>query len=44
MRWNLYQRVGAHVRGYRKLARMTQEVLAEKADISVHHLGFIERV
>ena len=40
---NLYQRVGAHVRGYRKLAHMTQEVLAEKADISVHHLGFIER-
>ena len=40
---NLYQRIGAHIRAYRKLAHMTQEAVAEKADISVHHLGFIER-
>ena len=40
---NLYQRIGLHLRVYRRLTHMTQEELAEKAEISVHHLGFLER-
>ena len=43
MSQNVYQRIGKHLRAYRKSAGMTQEKLAEKANISVHHLGFIER-
>jgi len=42
MSQKLYQRVGERVRTYRKLAKLTQERLAEKADLSVHYLSRIE--
>lgn len=38
----LYQQVGGKIRSYRKLADLTQEKLAEKADLSVHYLSRIE--
>ncbi len=38
----LYQQIGERVRTYRKLGRLTQERLAEKADLSVHYLSRIE--
>ena len=43
MSQKLYRQIGKRVRRYRKLAGLTQEQLAEKADLSVHFLGFIER-
>lgn len=43
MSQKLYHQIGMNLRSYRRLAKLTQEDLAEKADISVHHLGFIER-
>lgn len=39
---NLYRQVGERVKAHRKLARLTQERLAEKADLSVHYLSRIE--
>lgn len=39
----LYQRIGRRIRAQRKLQRMTQEVLAQKAGISLSFLGHIER-
>ena len=38
----LYQQVGKRVRAHRKLSHLTQERLAEKADLSVHYLSRIE--
>lgn len=42
MSQKLFQQVGGRVRIYRKLAKLTQERLAEKADLSVHYLSRIE--
>ena len=42
MSQKLYQQVGERVRTFRKLAKLTQEKLAEKADLSVHYLSRIE--
>ena len=42
MSQNLYRQVGERVRIHRKLERLTQERLAEKADLSVHYLSRIE--
>lgn len=42
MSQNLYRQVGERVKAHRKLARLTQERLAEKADLSVHYLSRIE--
>lgn len=42
MSQKLYQQVGERVRTFRKLAKLTQERLAEKADLSVHYLSRIE--
>jgi len=39
----LYKRIGRKIRIQRKLRRMTQEQLAEQADISLSFLGHIER-
>ena len=39
----LYQRIGQRSRVQRKLKEMTQEVLAQKAGISLSFLGHIER-
>ncbi|MDP3721913.1 MAG: helix-turn-helix transcriptional regulator [Candidatus Omnitrophota bacterium] len=40
---NVLQQIGTRIRTYRKLARLTQEQLAERADLSPHFLGFVER-
>jgi transcriptional regulator with XRE-family HTH domain len=41
---SLYRRiVGQKIRAYRKQARMSQEKLAEKADLSYKYLGEVER-
>lgn len=37
------QQIGKRIRTCRKLARLTQEQLAERADLSPHFLGFVER-
>ena len=42
MRQNLYRQIGERVRTHRKLERLTQERLAEKAALSVHYLSRIE--
>ena len=42
MSQKLYRQIGERVRTYRKLTRLTQERLAEKADLSVHYLSRIE--
>lgn len=39
----MYQNFGKRVRQQRILAQLTQEKLAEKADISISFLGHIER-
>lgn len=40
----LYRRIiGQKIRAYRKQARMSQEKLAEKADLSYKYLGEVER-
>jgi len=39
----LYRQIGERIRNLRKLARLTQEQLAERADLSVQFVGFIER-
>ena len=39
----MYENLGRRIREQRKLARMTQEELAEKAEISHSFLGHIER-
>lgn len=39
----LYRQIGERIRSLRKLARLTQEQLAEQADLSVQFVGFIER-
>jgi len=35
--------VGQNIRAYRKQARMSQEKLAEKADLSYKYVGEVER-
>ncbi|MDR0902481.1 MAG: helix-turn-helix domain-containing protein [Opitutaceae bacterium] len=35
--------LGASVRGYRKARKLTQEVVAERADLSTNYVGNIER-
>jgi transcriptional regulator with XRE-family HTH domain len=35
--------VGQNIRAYRKQARLSQEKLAEKADLSYKYLGEVER-
>lgn len=42
MSQKLYQQIGQRIKTVRKLARLTQERLAEKADLSVHYLSRIE--
>lgn len=37
------QIVGRNIRIYRKLSRMTQEKLAERADLAYKYLGEVER-
>jgi len=39
----LYERIGRRIRAQRKLKRMTQETLSQKAGISLSFLGHIER-
>ena len=39
----LYERIGRRIRAQRKLQRMTQEQLSQKAGISLSFLGHIER-
>ena len=43
MATKVYRQIGERIRGLRKLAHLTQEQLAEKADLSVQFVGFIER-
>lgn len=43
MSTQLYRQIGERIRSLRKLARFTQEELAERADLSVQFVGFIER-
>ena len=43
MSQNAYRKIGERIRVYRKLAHLTQERLAEKADLSAHFFGRIER-
>ena len=38
-----YRLIGRHIKAARKARRMTQEMLAEKMDVSVGHVGKIER-
>jgi transcriptional regulator with XRE-family HTH domain len=38
----LSQNLGARIKYYRKLRRLTQERLAEKADLSLNFIGIIE--
>jgi transcriptional regulator with XRE-family HTH domain len=41
---HLYRRiVGRNIRNYRKLACLSQEQLAEKADLSYKYVGEVER-
>jgi len=40
---NLSSQIWKRIRACRKLARLTQEQLAERADLSPHFLGFVER-
>ncbi len=42
MSQNLYRQVGERVKAHRKLARLTQDQLAQKANLSVHYLSRIE--
>lgn len=42
MSQNLYRQVGKRVKAHRKLARLTQDQLAQKANLSVHYLSRIE--
>lgn len=35
--------LGSNIRRYRKLARLTQEALAEKLDLSLNFMGQVER-
>jgi len=37
-----YKRIGKNIRDIRKKAKMTQEVLAERAGLSVNHISHIE--
>ena len=37
-----YKRIGSNIRESRKKAKMTQEVLAERAGLSVNHISHIE--
>ena len=39
----MYQSIGKNIRKYRKERGLTQDVLAEKTDLSTNHLGAIER-
>lgn len=38
-----YSSIGENIRKYRKARKMTQEVLAERAGLSVNYIGSIER-
>ena len=38
-----YERLGTHIRDARKARSITQEMLAEKLNVSVSHIGKIER-
>jgi len=40
---NIYKMVGKKIREERRILKLTQEELAEKADISANFLGHIER-
>ena len=39
-----YRLIGRHIKAARKARRMTQEMLAEKMDVSLGYIGQIERV
>lgn len=39
----LYERIGGKIRGFRKLAGLTQEQLAEKAELSIRFIADIEQ-
>lgn len=39
----MYPSIGKNIRKYRKERGLTQDVLAEKTDLSTNHLGAIER-
>jgi len=36
----LYRGIGLRIRNFRRMANLTQERLAEKADLSLHFFGF----
>lgn len=38
-----YRSIGENIRKYRKTKKMTQEMLAERAGLSVNYIGSIER-
>lgn len=38
-----YRSIGENIRKYRKIRKMTQETLAERAGLSVNYIGSIER-
>lgn len=40
---DLYTAIGRHIQVYRKMNQLTQQELAEKANISLSFLGHIER-
>lgn len=42
MHEELYKQIGLNIKKYRKLKGLTQEVLAEKLDKSINHIGKIE--
>lgn len=39
---NIYQKLGQNVRKYRERARLTQDQLCDKADVSQYYLSQIE--
>ena len=43
MTTKVLQQIGKRIRACRKLVHLTQEELAERADLSPHFLGFVER-